>query len=881
MATSDGRSGRSTRSEQGNPGQFGLEFSSVLVSNIPQSVTQWDLEGHFDKETDWMGEPRVRLMSTQATMTFKRPSYAKDIARKGYTTCNGTVLTVEPKIEVFSAITAVIPERLCVYLPNDVIDRLERETGVQVNRNSKQNALEITGSLQEIEKAQTMLRQRFATIINEELLTGSQPQVGKYNYTDNQSAAGYSEVNMEEHTTTSVRDRTDREVKRSYQTNGPGTELAEDRSKDDYRNGRSRTRTRKVAGRSSSSSRVETSSRTVNRVKEGPADIIGRSLDNRSSGTPATTRPHTQPVLSSKSSNSSKSQSSATRKLKTPSNSILPSKTIVPGGTRAATSTPTGDNIASSSRSKSGLQGAVGGVGVPATTKSGKTKAHSVHAYKGVKVSVVHGDLTKEKVDVIVSSGGGDLKNLGGVAGAISRAGGPSIQEDCDRYKQTHGPLKTTECMVTGPGRLHSCNHVIHSCGPVYQRTHPHRTERELKDTTHTALMSAAVNLSAQSIALPAISSGTFRVPKDMCARAMLAGIMEFAETQREILSGLQDIRIVDNDFVTVLGFTSQCEKLLDDPSNTRDSTTGSRRRSSSMSRADRRGRTTSFDLPSSTSNVPAASASSYTNSSYQSLPGLQDKGDNHFRNGSSYNYERYQSLPNFHDKGDTNFRNASSWNHQNTSGMEAEASSPKAQQSNRSTTSDGDQDDTCPICMSDFTDPKMLPCKHKFCSECLATALKHAAKCPICGLVVGRLRGDQPEGRMECVVERHSSLPGYPGCGTIIIHYSIPSGIQGRDHPNPGQPYHGTSRKAYLPDNYEGQEVLTLLKEAWRNKLVFTIGTSVTTGTDDAVTWNDIHHKTNRSGGPTRYGYPDPTYLARVKEELAAKGITTRPSTA
>ncbi|KAI8507650.1 E3 ubiquitin-protein ligase dtx3l [Branchiostoma belcheri] len=654
---------------------------------------------------------------------------------------------------------------------------------------------------------------------------------------------------MEEHTTTLVRDSTDR----SYQTNGPATELAEDRSEDNSRNGRSRTRTRKVVGRSSSSSRVETSSRTVNRVKEGPADIIGRGLDNRSSGTPATTRPHTQPVLSNKSSSSSKSQSSATRKLKTPSNSILPSKTIVPGSTRAATSTPTGGSIASSSRSKSGLQGAVGGVGVPGTTKSGKTKAHSVHAYKGVKVSVVHGDLTKEKVDVIVSSGGGDLKNLGGVAGAISRAGGPSIQEDCDSYKQRHGPLKTTECMVTGPGRLRSCNHVIHSCGPVYQRSHPHRTERELKDTTYAALMSAAVDLKAQSIALPAISSGTFRVPKDMCARAMLAGIMAFAEAQQDIYSGLQDIRIVDNDFYTVLGFSSQCGKLLDDPSNTRDSTTGSRRRSSSMSRAVGRGRTASFGQPS-TSNMPAASASSFTNSSYQSLPSFHDKGDNHFRN------ER-------------------SWDHQNTSGMEY--SSPKSQQSDRSKTSDGDQDDTCPICMSDFTDPKMLPCKHKFCSDCLATALKHAAKCPICGLVVGRLRGDQPEGRMEYTVERHSSLPGYPGCGTIIIHYSIPSGVQGRDHPNPGQPYHGTSRKAYLPDNYEGQEVLTLLKEAWRNKLVFTIGTSVTTGTDDAVTWNDIHHKTNRSGGPTRYGYPDPTYLARVKEELAAKGITTRPSTA
>ncbi|XP_046839286.1 probable E3 ubiquitin-protein ligase DTX3 [Xenia sp. Carnegie-2017] len=119
-----------------------------------------------------------------------------------------------------------------------------------------------------------------------------------------------------------------------------------------------------------------------------------------------------------------------------------------------------------------------------------------------------------------------------------------------------------------------------------------------------------------------------------------------------------------------------------------------------------------------------------------------------------------------------------------------------------------------------------------------------------------------------------NKSLPGYPSCGTISIKYSFPHGIQGKEHPNPGKPYEGTTRRAYLPDNEEGNKVLTLLQKAFEQKLTFTIGRSSTTGVEGVITWNDIHHKTNMNGGPSAYGYPDPTYLIRVQEELASKGI-------
>jgi deltex-like protein len=67
------------------------------------------------------------------------------------------------------------------------------------------------------------------------------------------------------------------------------------------------------------------------------------------------------------------------------------------------------------------------------------------------------------------------------------------------------------------------------------------------------------------------------------------------------------------------------------------------------------------------------------------------------------------------------------------------------------------------------------------------------------------------------------------------------------------------------------------LLKEAFERKLTFTVGRSVTTGLDNQVVWNGIHHKTSTSGGSSSFGYPDPTYLTRVKEELACKGIVSK----
>ena len=68
--------------------------------------------------------------------------------------------------------------------------------------------------------------------------------------------------------------------------------------------------------------------------------------------------------------------------------------------------------------------------------------------------------------------------------------------------------------------------------------------------------------------------------------------------------------------------------------------------------------------------------------------------------------------------------------------------------------------------------------------------------------------------------------------------------------------------------------QVLKLLKEAWQRRLIFTIGTSSTTGEQDTVVWNEIHHKTAAFSNHMGHGFPDPNYLDNVLAELAAQGV-------
>ncbi|XP_046368845.2 uncharacterized protein LOC124143788 isoform X1 [Haliotis rufescens] len=182
----------------------------------------------------------------------------------------------------------------------------------------------------------------------------------------------------------------------------------------------------------------------------------------------------------------------------------------------------------------------------------------------------------------------------------------------------------------------------------------------------------------------------------------------------------------------------------------------------------------------------------------------------------------------------------------------------------------------TCAICLGVIIDLKQLDkCYHIFCKSCIDRSFReHKPVCPTCNMVYGVIKGNQPDGTMK-VVYNSTPLSGYEDWGSIQINYDIPSGIQTTGQPDPGMAFKGITRRAYLPACPEGKDILRLLRIAFDRKLTFTVGRSTTTGRENVVTWNDIHHKTNMDGGPTRFGYPDPTYLTRVRDELASKGVT------
>ncbi|KAM6421404.1 E3 ubiquitin-protein ligase DTX3L [Rhynochetos jubatus] len=186
----------------------------------------------------------------------------------------------------------------------------------------------------------------------------------------------------------------------------------------------------------------------------------------------------------------------------------------------------------------------------------------------------------------------------------------------------------------------------------------------------------------------------------------------------------------------------------------------------------------------------------------------------------------------------------------------------------------EGNNKVVCPICLERINNKEILgKCNHAFCKSCIEKAMTYKQTCPVCNTVYRPMKGDQPEGTMTTRTIP-LTLPGHPGTSTIEITYSMHSGIQTSSHPNPGQPYYATTRVAYLPDSKEGREILQLLNKAFKQKLIFTVGQSRTTGAEGVITWNDIHHKTSMFGGPSNFGYPDPDYLQRVRSELKARGI-------
>jgi O-acetyl-ADP-ribose deacetylase len=156
------------------------------------------------------------------------------------------------------------------------------------------------------------------------------------------------------------------------------------------------------------------------------------------------------------------------------------------------------------------------------------------------RVCLVVGDISKQNVDVIVNAANWTLLGGGGVDGAIHRAGGEAIIEECREIRKKQFPqgLPTGEAVITTAGNL-PAQFVIHTVGPIYGRHDG--GEAELLAACYKNSLRLAVQNSLPSIAFPAISTGAFGYPPAEAAAVGSQAIMDFLTTDNLI----DEVRLV------------------------------------------------------------------------------------------------------------------------------------------------------------------------------------------------------------------------------------------------------------------------------------------------------------------------------------------------
>ncbi len=164
----------------------------------------------------------------------------------------------------------------------------------------------------------------------------------------------------------------------------------------------------------------------------------------------------------------------------------------------------------------------------------------------GKRIVVVHGDLTREAVDVIVNAANRYLAHGGGVAGAIVRRGGYVIQQESDAWVREHGPLATGEAAITGAGSL-PARYVVHTVGPIWRRR---GDEPALLRQAVLSALSRAEEVGARSVSLPAISSGIYGFPKRQAMEVIWAAVADYLRTHPQ--GSLEEVRLCNIDHPTV-----------------------------------------------------------------------------------------------------------------------------------------------------------------------------------------------------------------------------------------------------------------------------------------------------------------------------------------
>jgi len=162
------------------------------------------------------------------------------------------------------------------------------------------------------------------------------------------------------------------------------------------------------------------------------------------------------------------------------------------------------------------------------------------------RLSIIQGDITRQTTDAIVNAANSSLMGGGGVDGAIHRAGGPAILEECKQIVSRQGRLPTGKAVITTAGNM-KAKHVIHTVGPIWHGGS--QGEAELLASAYRESLKLAAENNLSSISFPSISTGAYGYPVDEALRVALKTVTSFlSETTsiKEVVFVLFDVRTLD-----------------------------------------------------------------------------------------------------------------------------------------------------------------------------------------------------------------------------------------------------------------------------------------------------------------------------------------------
>ena len=148
------------------------------------------------------------------------------------------------------------------------------------------------------------------------------------------------------------------------------------------------------------------------------------------------------------------------------------------------------------------------------------------------RIQILKGDITKIDTDVIVNAANSSLMGGGGVDGAIHRAGGPAILDDCRKIIARQGKCKVGEAVITTGGLL-PAKYVLHTVGPVWNGGN--KNEADKLANCYTNSLQLAVDNNLTTIAFPNISTGIYGYPKNEAAGIAVRSVTSFLEKNSQI----------------------------------------------------------------------------------------------------------------------------------------------------------------------------------------------------------------------------------------------------------------------------------------------------------------------------------------------------------